>query len=143
MNTQNLLYSNSDKISEGLYIELMNNLKIDFDNNEKKIFFVITKCLPSTIAISKREMIQNIIKESQDWVDREELLVKITGRIPYFEIKRICLERKLPVMKTNPRWVREVNQLEEIQQVEEPTTQFLNVSRHSTLGNLAIGGRRR
>ena len=36
METQNFLYDNSSKIPEGLYIELMNKLKIDFENKESE-----------------------------------------------------------------------------------------------------------
>jgi len=36
METQNLLYSRSAEIPEGLYIQLMNTLKIDFETSKKQ-----------------------------------------------------------------------------------------------------------
>ena len=40
METQNLLHSRSNEIPEGLYIELMNKLKIDFENRPKQIIIL-------------------------------------------------------------------------------------------------------
>ena len=37
MNTQSFLFENSSKIPEGIYIELMNKLKLDFEKNETTV----------------------------------------------------------------------------------------------------------
>ena len=103
MNTQKMLFERSAEMPEGLYLDLMNQLKLDFDNNKVKVI-VIPTTLPKHIVISKREMIQNIIRDSINWADREEILLKITGRCMYSEIKDICLLKGLPTMKINPRW---------------------------------------
>ena len=106
MNTQSLLFERSAEIPEGLYLELMNKLKIDFKEPlvSTKII-VVTKSLPRTVSMSKQELIQQIIKESIDWEDRENILLLITKkRTGYDEIKELCSTRKLPTMKENPRW---------------------------------------
>lgn len=128
MNTQNLLFENSSKMPEGLYLELMNRLKLDFDNDQTKSkVVIINKNLPSTIQISKQEMIQNIIKNSKDWEEREEVLLKISAKRVFINIiKDICISRGLPTMKLNPRWVEQQTILEQY------SPELMNLMRRSS-----------
>ena len=103
MNTQKMLFERSAEMPEGLYLDLMNQLKLDFDNNKVNVI-VIPTTLPKHIVIRKSEMIQNIIRESVNWENREEILLKITGRCMYSEVKDLCLSKGLPTMKINPKW---------------------------------------
>ena len=105
METQNLLHQRSSEIPEGLYIDLMNKLKVDFDNDKpKKQIIVIHKSIAKTIACTKCELIQQIIKKSVDWTDREEILLNLPLK-SYSELKNFCCRRHgLPTMKLNPRW---------------------------------------
>ena len=56
MNTVTLLESRSSEMSEGLYLELMNNLKIDFDSGSKKTIVVIQKGIPEWIICTKQKL---------------------------------------------------------------------------------------
>ena len=108
METQNFLYNNSSKIPEGIYIELMNKLKIDFENNEKKTkVIVINRKIPKLIMCTKQKLIQDIIKHTINFENREEIMLKITGRIWINEIKQMCKEYKIPTMCINPDWKRQ------------------------------------
>ena len=107
MNTSSILFDRSREIPEGLYLELMNSLKKDFYGEQ--IIFVVNKSIPSKIVMSRDDLIQQIIKNSTNWVDREEILLKITKKrgMLYHQLKELCVERHLPIMKDNPRWVKQ------------------------------------
>ena len=109
MNTQGLLFERSGEIPEGLYVELMNKLKTDFINNEqqsKTLIVILSKNIPKKIVMSKEELIQQIIKKSVDWEDREEVLIKI-NRMSYWVLKDYCIIRSVPIIKVNPRWIEQ------------------------------------
>jgi len=104
METQNLLFRNSYQIPEGLYVALMNKLKIDFD--ESKIVkqtnvIIVNQPLPKKIVLNKADMIEQIIKASINWPDREELLLKIY-KMSFKSLKKLCIDNSLPIMKSNP-----------------------------------------
>ena len=108
METQTVLFNNSNQMPEGLYIELMNKLKIDFNDNTKpkREVIVIHKSVAKTIAMTKIELQQAIIKGSIGWLDREEILLNLpTRKYDYVALKDLCHRRGLPFMKLNPRWV--------------------------------------
>ena len=107
METQTVLFNNSSQMPEGLYIELMNKLKIDFNEiKPKREVIVIHKSVAKTIAMTKIELQQSIIKNSAEWLDREEILLNLPTRMyHYIALKDLCHRRGLPVMKLNPRWV--------------------------------------
>ena len=112
MDTASLLFNRSKEIPEGLYLELMNKLKIDFDknlsaNNVKIKIIVINKNIPKYIQCTKQKLIHDIIKRSIDFDNREEILLKITGRISFPEIKVICRFYFIPTVCINPRWQRQ------------------------------------
>ena len=112
MNTQNLLHDRSSEIPEGLYIELMNKLKIDFDQNQqtKTKILIINKSLPTVIARSKHELIIEIVQKSSEWNDCEEVLLKISNkRVMFSEVKKICITHGIKVSKQNPRWTNQNN----------------------------------
>jgi hypothetical protein len=110
MNTQNLLHDRSSEIPEGLYLELMNKLKIDFDQKQqsegnKTKVVILNRSIPCTIARSKQELIVEIVKNSVDWVDREEILLKVSNkRVMFCEIKNIAITHHISTRKQNPRW---------------------------------------
>jgi hypothetical protein len=113
MNTQSILHENSEKIPEGLYLQLMNTLKLDFDENQNKNttevtkLVVVDKRIPRYTHMSKRELLQNIVEKSKDWPDRETVLVGIL-KMSWWELKKFCISRgNLPIMKENPRWTRQ------------------------------------
>ena len=103
METQSVLHARSDEIPEGLYLELMNKLKIDFTNEKKHTIIVINKNIAKTVLMSKSELHQQIIKSSVSWEDREEVLLKLPG-MSYWRMKDFATERKLLFMKVNKRW---------------------------------------
>ncbi len=106
METQSVLFNNSSKMPEGLYLELMNKLKIDFNevNKPKREVVVIHKSIAKTIVMTKIELQQSIIKNSVDWLYREEILLNLPTN-NYVALKDLCRRRKLPVMKLNPKWI--------------------------------------
>ena len=104
MNTQSILYQNSAQIPEGFYLQLMNSIKIDFESEQVTKVIVLNRSIPRIVAMSKYELLQQIIKNSSLWTDREEILLKI-NRLTYHELKELTTSRNLPVMKENPRWV--------------------------------------
>ncbi len=134
MNTQNFLHENSDKIPEGLYIDLMNKLKLDFDKNEKESekiteVIVINKSVSKMIVMRKEEMIQRLISESFKWnndfkvefrtsifstevtiytfpEDREKFIIRITQNrgVLVDDLKKLLDQLKIGYMKLNPRW---------------------------------------
>ena len=112
MNTQNLLFERSSEMPEGLYIELMNKLKIDFSGNKEKNTIVVLKSIPKHVQMTKQEMIQQIVKESVGWEDREAILMYITQkRLCISDLKNICMTRKLATMKINRKWVEQEEML--------------------------------
>ena len=107
METQRILFENSKQIPEGLYIELMNKLKIDFDNvKTEKSILVINKSVAKHVLSSKRELIEKVITCSIAWEDREDALIRI-NRMSYWELKEYCVSRGLGIMKVNPRWAEQ------------------------------------
>ena len=101
------MYSNSDKIPEGLYLQLMNSLKIDFDKPPTQTrIIVLNRSIPRIISMNKYDLLQQVIVNSKTWTDREEVLMKI-NRMTYHELKEFSVSRNLPVSKENPRWVRQ------------------------------------
>jgi len=65
METQNVLFRRSSEIPEGLYLELMNSLKIDFENNQRPIKVIIvdedTQILVKLFRLCKRFQLTIII----------------------------------------------------------------------------------
>ena len=105
METQGLLFSRSSDLPEGLYLELMNKLKIDFEN-KKTCVVVVNKSIAKTVLSSKKELVESVITRSLNWEDRENVLIKI-NRMCYWELKDFCISRQVPIMKINPRWVKQ------------------------------------
>ena len=113
MNTQTLLFERSSDMPEGLYIELMNKLKLDFEKKEettevKSVAVVINRSIAKYVQMKKSVMIQSIVKASIDSPDREELLLKLTTeRLLLSDVKDLCFKYKLSTMCINPRWTRQ------------------------------------
>ena len=105
METQGLLFSRSSDLPEGLYLELMNKLKLDFEN-KKTCVVVVNKSIAKTVLSSKKELVETVITRSLNWEDRENVLIKI-NRMSYWELKDFCITRQVPIMKINPRWVKQ------------------------------------
>jgi hypothetical protein len=95
METQRLLFENSKQIPEGLYIELMNKLKIDFDNvKTEKTILVINKSIAKHVLSSKRELIEKVITCSIAWEDREDALIRI-NRMSYWDLKDAIVQESI------------------------------------------------
>ena len=110
MNTQTLLFERSADIPEGLYIELMNRLKLDFEKKKetvKHVAIIINKGIPKFIQMAKKDMIQSIVKASVNSKNREEILLKLVSRVSMDEVKNICMDHQLSTMVINPRWTRQ------------------------------------
>ena len=111
MNTQTLLFERSAEMPEGLYIELMNRLKLDFEKKEettvKHVAIIINKSIPKFIQMKKTDMIKSIVKASVDTKNREKVLLKLVSRTSMDEVKNLCIEHQLPTMTINTRWVRQ------------------------------------
>ena len=113
METQNLLHSRSAEIPEGLYLELMNKLKLDFDNPTVKTkYVVVDRRIPRTVAMNKSELIDSLIINSKNLINREEHLLKI-HKMHYYALKSLCIENRIPTMKRNPRWTTQQELLDE------------------------------
>ena len=107
MNTQSFLFENSAELPEGLYLQLMNKLKLDFENPPVELKIIcIDNNVPSTVVIRKKELKENIIKASIDWPDREEILLKLIT-MSVVDLKALCFKAKLPTMKANPRYIKQ------------------------------------
>ena len=107
MNTQSFLFENSAELPEGLYLQLMNKLKLDFENPPVELKIIcIDNNVPSTVVIRKKELKENIIKASIDWPDREEILLKLIT-MSVIDLKALCVKTKLPTMKANPRYTEQ------------------------------------
>ncbi len=111
MNTQEILFKNSAQMPEGLYIDLMKALKIDFEDHQKEKVdkvLIITNSLPRTISMTKKELILSIIAKSVEWEDRQEVLLSLMS-LHYHELKELCMTRRIATMKLNTRWVNQQN----------------------------------
>ena len=130
MNTQNFLFNNSDKLPEGLYLDLMNKLKLDFETTKEQqspTLVILNKSLPSKIQVRRAVLINTIVKESIDWLDREEILAKITSEHVRPEyISKICKEHNIPTTCENPRWIR---QQEDLKKQQETNPDYWNATR--------------
>jgi hypothetical protein len=113
MNTSMLLFQRSAEMPEGLYLELMNNLKKDFDNVETapppvRQIIIINKNIPRIIAMRKDELLEQVIKNSHNWIDRDNFLVQITNRrYSWWMLRELCVKNNLPIMKENPKWIEQ------------------------------------
>ena len=76
METQALLYSRSGEIPEGLYIDLMNTLKIDFDNDKAKKY--------TNIIIVKEDI--ELIKKYIHFFKICEIIIKVFLSIYIFSM---------------------------------------------------------
>jgi hypothetical protein len=111
MNTQEILFKNSAQMPEGLYVDLMKALKIDFEDHQKEKVdkvLIITNSLPRTISMTKKELILSIIAKSVEWEDRQEVLLSLMS-LHYHELKELCMTRRIATMKLNARWVNQQN----------------------------------
>ena len=108
--TQSFLFEHSAEIPEGLYIELMNKLKIDFDKKEteqpKLSVIVIDYHIPQCIAIKKKDLIDSLIKKSETFENRTEFIQELM-RKDYYSIKALCKVHKIDTQKENPKWKRQ------------------------------------
>jgi hypothetical protein len=97
MNTQGLLFENSKDIPEGLYLKLMNSLKIDFKEAPKKKF-------PKKVDMNKSELL--LMLGSKNWANKEEVVSKLALK-NYKELKDWCKHNKISIKKDNPKYVED------------------------------------
>jgi hypothetical protein len=108
--TQSFLFEHSAELPEGLYIELMNKLKIDFDKKEieqpKLSVIVIDRNIPSYIAIKKKVLIDLLITKSETFEHRTQFIQELM-RKDYRAIKLLCKIHNIDTQKENPNWKRQ------------------------------------
>ena len=115
MNTQSFLFENSSQIPEGIYIELMNRLKLDFEKKESEpelSVVVIDRNIPETIAVCKNQLIDSLIKKSETFENRTDMpnrtqFIQDLMRADYKSIKLLCKTHRIPLRKQNPDWKRQ------------------------------------
>ena len=112
MNTVALLQDNSDKIPEGLYLDLMNKLKLDFDDKAKLIdpsnvpeVVVINRNINKMIVMSRAEMVAKLISKCFTFEDG----YGFTFNYPHISQQRIAYtfpqDRERFIINLNkPRW---------------------------------------
>jgi hypothetical protein len=144
MNTQNILHDNSDAVPEGLYLKLMNSLKLDFDSEKSKPHqvVIIDRNIPRRILMNKKDLQNMIVEHSriQEWPDRETILHTLFSH-SWWTLRDFCRQRNLPIMKDNPRWIQQTSVVAHLrdgtrrdpmipslrQVVDSSQTQFLTV----------------
>jgi hypothetical protein len=108
--TQSFLFEHSAELPEGLYIQLMNKLKIDFDKKEteepKLSVVVIDRNIPEYIAIKKKVLIDSLIKKSETFENRTQFIQELM-RKDYYSIKALCKVHNIDTQKENPNWKRQ------------------------------------
>jgi len=107
--TQSFLFEHSAELPEGLYIELMNKLKIDFDKKETEqqvSVVVIDRNIPVNIANKKKDLIDLLIKKSETFENRTQFIQDLM-RKSYYEIKALCNVHNIDTFKENPKWKRQ------------------------------------
>ena len=113
MNTQSFLFEHSSELSENLYLELMNKLKLDFDGKQSVKIIVVTKNPPKFISLTKSQLIKSIIVASVSWEDREDVLKTIITS-SFKELKDLCKSRSLTTMKINPSYQAQCSAISDI-----------------------------
>jgi hypothetical protein len=109
METQKYLFEHSAELPEGLYLELMNKLKIDYDNPVapvvqtvvKTVYLSISKWVPK----NRADFLQMIIDKTVDYPNRDEIL-KRTVTMQVYQLRRYCQTNSWDVTKLNPKWVQ-------------------------------------
>ena len=102
METQKYLFEHSAELPEGLYLELMNKLKIDYDNPVTKTVYVyqVARYIPK----NKSDLLQMIIDKTINFPDREAILKRIV-KMKVIQLIRYCQQNLWDVSKLNPKWV--------------------------------------
>jgi hypothetical protein len=90
MNTQSYLFDVKESIPEGIYLELMNKLKIDFDNPPPK------KVKP--VPYKKSELLIIIGQKSITWTNRDIVLSQI-AKLNMTQLKSWCKRNNIPITK--------------------------------------------
>ena len=118
MNTLSILSENSEKMQEGLYLELMNGLKLDFDKKKEETklnILVIDRNFPRFILMKKKDILEHLIKSSIDFEDREEILLKII-KMSYHDLVKFCKLRNINYMTINPRWKKQSDNVKHLKE---------------------------
>ena len=100
--TQKYLFEHSAELQEGLYLELMNKLKIDFENGPTKIVYVYP--IKRFVPMNKSDMLQMIIDETIGYPDRENILKRIII-MTVSQLTRFCHTNGWGVTKRNPKFI--------------------------------------
>ena len=90
MNTQSYLFDIKESIPEGIYLELMNKLKLDFDNPSQK------KVKP--IPYKKNELLMVIGQQSVNWTNRDSVLSQL-ATFDMTRLKSWCERNNISVNK--------------------------------------------
>ena len=100
--TQKYLFEHSAELPEGLYLALMNKLKIDYDNGPVKIVYAYP--IKRYVSMNKSDMLQMIIDETIGYPDRENILKRIVI-MTAIQLRRYCRNNGWGVTKRNPKFI--------------------------------------
>jgi len=94
MNTQSYLFENKETIPDGLYVDLMNKLKLDFDTAPKKK-------VPYYINMLKSELLINVGQHNRNL--HEDTRTEIV-HMDVKQLRKFCKENHLETKKRNPEY---------------------------------------
>ena len=100
--TQKYLFEHSAELPEGLYLALMNKLKIDYDNGVVKIVYRYP--IKQYVQMNKSDMLQMIIDETIGYPDRDNILKRIVI-MTAIQLRRYCRTNSWEVTKKNPKFI--------------------------------------
>ena len=88
MNTQSYLFEIKESLPDGIYLELMNKLKLDFDNPpQHKVKMVPYK---------KNELLMLIGQKSVNWSNRDLILAQV-AKYNMVNLKNWCNTNGVPI----------------------------------------------
>jgi len=100
--TQKYLFDHSAELPEGLYIELMNKLKIDFDNGPTKIVYAYP--IKRYIKMNKADILHMILDKITDYPDKDEIIKHIMVA-NVAALTRYCNVKHWGTTKKNPKFI--------------------------------------
>jgi len=96
MNTQTYLFDNKESIPNGLYVDLMNKLKLDFETAPKKK-------VPHYLPMNKTDILLAIGQHSINWANRDVVLAQVAKK-DLRHLKSFCKSNGIDTKKVNPEW---------------------------------------
>jgi len=100
--TQKYLFEHSAELPEGLYLALMNKLKIDYDNGPVKIVYAYP--IKRYVPMNKADIFQMIIDKTIGYPDRENILKRVVV-MTAMQLRRYCRTNSWELIKKNPKFI--------------------------------------